>query len=257
MSASVASESDRFDTGSTCRDSCGSRTRRPHMLSADTLHALLRVTHIAGGLLAFVVAPLALFAVKGSRKHIVSGRCFALGMGTAATAGIAVTPADNAGLLLLGFLLLYFTGTGYLAPRIGRGSRTSYRWDRLLTAMGLLASLGLTVDGLRQATLTAPVTADALFGGLGAWVAVHHARWRGPADPSRWRVEHFSALLAAYSVAWVFVLAQFARSLPQSVHVVVPILALASIVCVQQRLDAMALAGAISSPNTRGRGPQS
>jgi hypothetical protein len=203
-------------------------------LSPDTLHALLRVTHIAGGLLAFVVAPLALFAVKGSSRHIVAGRCFTLGMGTAAAAGIAVTPWDNVGLLLLGFLLLYFTATGYLAPRIGRGSLTSYRSDRLLTAMGLLASLGLTVDGLRHATLAAPITTDALLGVLGAWVAVRHALWRGPADPSRWRVEHFSALLAAYSVAWVFVQAQFARSLPQSVHLAVPILALASIVWVRR-----------------------
>jgi hypothetical protein len=244
MSASVAAESSSVDAGSTCRDSRPAARVDPTMLSADTLYALLRVTHIAGGLMAFVVAPLALFAVKGSSKHIVTGRCFALGMGIAATTGIAVTPRGNAGLLLLGFLLLYFTGTGYLSPRIGRGSRTSYRWDRLLTAMGLLASLGLTVHGLRQAMLTAPVPADTLFGGLGAWVAAHHARWRGPADPSRWRVEHSSALLAAYSVAWVFVLAQFARSLPQSVHVVVPIIALASIVCVQRRFRAMVPAGA-------------
>jgi hypothetical protein len=206
------------------------------MSSADTLHALLTFTHIAGGLLAFIVAPLALFAIKGSSRHIVTGRCFALGMGTAAVAGIAVTPWDNLGLLLLGFLLFYFTGSGYLAPRIGRGSRTSYRWDRLLTAMGLLASLGLIVDGLRHATLDAPITADALFGGLGAWIAVHHVRWRGPADQARWRVEHVSALIAAYSVAWVFVLAQFARSVPTSVHVVVPVIAFASIVYVRRQL---------------------
>jgi len=216
------------------------------MITSDVVQTLLKVLHIAGGLLAFAVAPLALLAVKGSRRHIVAGRCFALGMGIAAIAGIALTLAlarYDVGLPLLGILTLFFTGTAYLAPRIGRGSRRTYRWDRALTALGLLASLGLAVDGLRHATPTAPVTADAMFGALGVWIAVRHSLWRGPADPSRWQIEHFTGLLAAYSVAWVFILAQFVQALPHTAHVIVPILGLAGILWAQRRFRVMAPAG--------------
>jgi uncharacterized membrane protein len=212
-------------------------------MTLDAIHSLLRVLHIAGGVLAFAVAPLVLLAVKGSRRHIVAGRCFVLGMGSAAIAGIVLTlalPQHDVGLLLLGFTALFFTATGYLAPRIGRGSLPSYRWDRALTALGLLASLGLAVDGLHDSTLAAPVTADAMLGALGAWVAIRHSLWRGPADASRWRVEHFTALLAAYSVAWVFVLAQFVQALPQAAHVAVPILGFAGILWARRRFRVIA-----------------
>ena len=51
-------------------------------------------------------------------------------------------------LFLLGLLSVSFIGTGYLAPRIGRGSQSGYRWDRVLTVLGGMASLGLVGDGL-------------------------------------------------------------------------------------------------------------
>src|SRR5262249_1218224 len=146
---------------------------------------LLRMLHIAGGVIGFAVAPLALIAVKGSRKHVVAGRVFALGMAIAAIAGIALTLSVNrhaVGLLLQGFLLLFLTGVGYLAPRIGHGSRASYRWDRVLTALGGFSSAALMIEGLRSSTLGVTISADAIFGALGVWLAVRHLRWRGPID---------------------------------------------------------------------------
>ncbi len=107
-------------------------------MTPDALQTLLRVVHIVGGLLAFAVTPLVLLAFKGSHKHIVAGRCFVLGKGSAAIAGIVLTVVLlqlNVGLLLLGFTALFFTAIGYLAPRIGRGSPWSYRVDRALTVL--------------------------------------------------------------------------------------------------------------------------
>ncbi len=191
----------------------------------EPLYTVFRVLHVGGSFLAFAAAPLALLAIKGSRRHILAGRFFTLGMGTGATAGVllaGIRPDPVVGLFLLGLVALFFTATGYLAPRIGRGSRSSYRWDRALTAAGGLASLALIYDGLLEFTRAAPVQEGLVLGGLGLGVAAAHARWRGPADPSRWRVEHLTSLLAAYTVVWSFIFGLYIRMLPSAARVLIP-----------------------------------
>ena len=191
----------------------------------EPFYTVCRVLHVGGGWLAFAVAPLALGAPKGSPRHILAGRCFVVGMGTGAMAGVllAVIRSDFVlDLFLLGLITLFFVATGYLAPRIGRGSRRSYQWDRALTVAGFLASLCLIGSGLRQTTVAAPVQEGVVLGGLGLWVALAHARWRGPADPSRWRVEHLTSLLAAYTVTWSFILILYFQALPMSARLLIP-----------------------------------
>jgi hypothetical protein len=41
---------------------------------------VLQGLHVGGGWLAFGAAPLALLAVKGSRRHVLAGRTFLLAM---------------------------------------------------------------------------------------------------------------------------------------------------------------------------------
>lgn len=41
----------------------------------EPFYTVLRVLHGGGGWLAFVVAPLALLTIKGSRRHILAGQC--------------------------------------------------------------------------------------------------------------------------------------------------------------------------------------
>lgn len=127
-------------------------------------------------------------------------------------------------LFFLGLLALFFTITGYLAPRIARGSLLAYRWDRGLTIVGILASLYLIARGLLRTTLRSPVGEDLATGIFGLWVAIVHAGWKGPADPSRWRVEHFTALLGAYTVIWWFIFGLYIRSLPEAPRVLIPTL---------------------------------
>ena len=105
-------------------------------------------------------------------------------------------------LFLLGLLSVSFIGTGYLAPRIGRGSQSGYRWDRVLTVLGGMAGLGFVSDGLVHSTLMAPFPTSLIFGSLGLWIAAAHWQWRGPANRLGWRIEHLTSLVAAYTVAW-------------------------------------------------------
>lgn len=187
---------------------------------------ILQGLHAGGGWLAFAAAPLALLAVKGSRRHVLAGRCFVLALSTGITAGLVLAVIDGAfGLFFFGLIAVFLLGTGYLAPRIGRGSRSSYRWDRALTAVGAIGSLGLIRDAWSGNTA---LWEGLSFGGLGLVVAVTHAWWRGPRDPSRWRVEHLTSLLAAYTIGWSFILALYA-GLQHATGLVVPVLGLAAI----------------------------
>jgi hypothetical protein len=200
---------------------------------AEPLYStILQRLHVGGGWLAFGAAPVALLAIKGSRRHVLAGRCFVLALTTGITAGLALAMIDRAvGLFFFGLLTLFLLWTGYLAPRIGRGSRSSYRWDRALTVVGTIGSLGLIGTGLTGET---SLWEGLSFGGLGLAIAVAHARWRGPRDPSRWQVEHLTSLIAAYTIGWSFILALYA-GLQKATGLVVPVLGLASILWARRR----------------------
>jgi hypothetical protein len=198
---------------------------------------ILQALHVGGGWLAFGAAPIALLVRKGSRRHILAGRCFVLALTGGITAGLLLATIDGAvGLFFFGLLTLFLLGTGYLAPRIGRGSRSCYRWDRALTVVGTIGSLGLIRSGLTGET---SLWEGLSFGGLGLAIAVAHARWRGPRDPTRWQVEHLTSLLAAYTIGWSFILALYA-GLQKATGLVVPVLGLAAILWARRRFRAPA-----------------
>lgn len=193
---------------------------------------VLQALHVGGGWLAFGLAPVALLVQKGSRRHVWAGRCFVLALTAGITAGLVLATIDRAaGLFFFGLLTLSLLGTGYLAPRIGRGSRSCYRWDRALTAVGAIGSLGLIRDSLIGNT---SLWEGLSFGGLGLAIAMAHARWRGPRDSSRWQVEHLTSLLAAYTVGWSFILALYG-GLQKATGLVVPVLGLAAILWARRR----------------------
>jgi uncharacterized membrane protein len=169
----------------------------------EWLYVTLRFLHPGAWLVAFLAAPVALLSTKGERRHILAGRICALGMATGAVAGILLALIRTDGpvveLALMGFLAASFITTGYLSPRISRGSEKSYRWDRALTAVGILASLGLIGYDLPDITLKAPLQDGIVVGAFGLWIAGAHWRWQGAADAARWRVEHLTSSLAPTS----------------------------------------------------------
>jgi hypothetical protein len=218
----------------------------------DWYYHTLRFLHPLGAFLGFVTAPIALLSIKGGRRHVVAGRWFASGMALGATAGILLSlrhSPPSYDLLFLGLVTLSYTVTGYLAPGIGRGSRPDYRWDRAATVVGALASVGLIRNGLLEFTPRALIGEGVIYGGIGLVVAAAHARWRGPAEPSRWRVEHLTSLLAAYTVVWLFVFSLYIRVLPREVQVLGP--AIVGVVAILWARRRFGVAGAARGAGAR------
>ncbi|HSE66535.1 MAG TPA: hypothetical protein VLB12_06095 [Gemmatimonadales bacterium] len=205
----------------------------------EPYYTILRALHMGGAWLAFAVAPVVLLARKGGHRHIIYGRCFLVAFTVGIFAGLllaAIRSEPVIGLLLFGLVTLFFLGTGYLAPRIRQGSRVGFPLDRALTVLGALASIGMITEGLQVATLTAPLPSDLTFGLFGLAIAGGHATWRGASDPSRWRVEHLTSLLAAYTVSWHFILLQYAEAVPEAARGAVPILGLPIILWVRKQV---------------------
>ena len=192
---------------------------------SDTLHAVIRTLHMTGAFVAFTGAPIALLALKGGRRHVLAGRAFVLGMWLVVPMGLIVRYPPDVESILIGTLLFFFTITGFLAPRVAGGSAAAYRWDRALTATGSAASLGLLAIYAARFDEGAIALEWLIDGTLGMAVAVPHWRWRGPAQPGRWRVEHLTALLAAYTVAWTFMVVLYGEPIPLAVRMLAPGLA--------------------------------
>ena len=211
---------------------------------------ILRIVHVGGGWVAFGLGPIALATLKGSRRHVWVGRGFLLGMTSGITAGLALAVIDRApDLFLFGLLALFLLGTGYLAPRIGRGSSRAYRWDRALTGVGAFGVLGWIVHGLADGM---PPRSDLAVAGLGLGIVLSHALWRGPRDPLRWQGEHLTSLLGAYTILWNFILALYLPALSKAIGPAVPVLSLIAIVWARRRLGRAAIDPASAVPSLTG-----
>jgi len=206
---------------------------------AEPYYTVLRGFHMWGDWLAFAVAPVVLCSRKGGRRHILYGRCFLVSYIVGITAGLllaAIRSEPIMDLSIFGWMTLFFLGSGYLAPRIARGSLPGYRWDRVLTVIGAVASGWMIVEGMKYATRQAPLPSELTFGLFGLGIAAAHAGWRGAADPARWRLEHLTGLVAAYTVSWHFVLLQYQESVPQAARGMVPLVGLPVILWVRKRV---------------------
>ena len=226
-------------------------------MSDELYHSVLRFLHPLGAFTAFVAATVALVSVKGGRRHIVAGRWFLGGMTLGATAGILMSLRHSPpvyGLLFIGLVTLSFIATGYLAPGIGRGSGRDYRWDRAATVLGVLASVALIWNGLLDFTPRALIEDGVIYGGIGLAVSAAHARWRGPADPSRWRVEHLTSMLAAYMIVWSFIFELYIRVvLPRAAQVLIPsIVGSAAILWARRRFGTASPARGVGARVTAG-----
>jgi hypothetical protein len=71
-------------------------------------------------------------------------------------------------------------------------------------------------------TLNAPLRDGVVAGAVGLWITGAHWRWRGPADPARWRVEHLTSFLGAYLILWWFVFWLYIRTLPRVAQTLIP-----------------------------------
>jgi hypothetical protein len=223
----------------------------------DWYYHTLRFLHPLGTFTAFLAGTVALLSVKGGRRHIVAGRWFVGSMTLGATAGILMSLLHSPppwGLLFIGLVTLSFIATGYLAPGVGRGSGRDYRRDRAATGLGVLASVALIWNGLLDFAPRALIEDGVVYGGIGLAVSAAHARWRGPADPSRWRVEHLTSMLAAYTIVWSFIFELYIRvMLPRAAQVLIPsIVGSAAILWARRRFGTVGAARGVDARVTIG-----
>src|SRR2546430_1205087 len=120
-----------------------------------TVLSIVRIVHIAIGVMAFLVLPVPLFAKKGGKLHISFGRVYAYAIGALAVTGIPLAARglffDNssrrANALFLFFISLLAsesTWTGIRALRASpRSSPGRSAFDLVMPSMLLAGSIGL------------------------------------------------------------------------------------------------------------------
>jgi hypothetical protein len=151
-----------------------------------TAMSIVRIVHIAIGVVTFLVLPVPLLAKKGGKRHVSFGRVYAWAMAALAVTGAPLAargfffenPARRANALFLFFIALLAvesTWTGIRALRADRGSATGPNaLDRVPPATLLAASIGLGALGLARG-----VVLHVFFALLGSLLSVGQlSYWR-------------------------------------------------------------------------------
>jgi uncharacterized membrane protein len=127
-----------------------------------TALSLVRIVHIAIGVVAFLVLPVPLFAKKGGKLHISFGRVYAYAMGALAVTGIPLAArglffhdsSRRANALFLFFIALLASDSAWTGIRALRADprRSPGRsaFDLVAPSMLLAGSIGLGALGLAR-----------------------------------------------------------------------------------------------------------
>ena len=122
----------------------------------ETLHHVLRLLHIAVGITAFFVAPVALVAWKGGKVHAFWGNLFFRAMVMVAASAVLMTfISPNPFLSLVGVFSFYLLISGYRAVTCRRAANPALalKTDFAIATVTLLFYLGLAGWGIRLFTL--------------------------------------------------------------------------------------------------------
>jgi uncharacterized membrane protein len=165
--------------------------------------ALVRLVHIAFGVLAFLVLPVPLIARKGSKVHVSFGRVYVYAMGAVAVTGVPLAarglllddPARRASALFLFYVALLASDcawNGVLALRAAR--RTEPR--RGLLELGPPTALLCGAVGLFVLGLQGGVVLHILFALLGGMIASTEIRFwlRAPHTRAESLVRHIGGM---------------------------------------------------------------
>jgi uncharacterized membrane protein len=174
----------------------------------ETLVSAVRLAHIAAGVIALVVAPVAMVTAKGGPTHRRWGKVYFWMMAAVAVTALALglhRPAPF--LTLVAVFSFYGAFSGYRAlyrkrPLEGQGAG---RVDRAAAAIMVAASAALLVLGaLRPGPQWERLAVVAMvFGVLGVALGGRDL-WRfarPPADRQRWWFDHMAGMLGSYIAA--------------------------------------------------------
>jgi uncharacterized membrane protein len=171
----------------------------------ESLIAVIRLLHIAAGLVALVVAPVAMLTVKGGLAHRRWGKVYFWTM--AGVAASALVLAAYRPVLFLALVAVFSFYAALSAYRVlfhkhpAAGERAgALDWTAALVTLG--ASGALFVLGIVRPgpTFERLGTVAIVFGVLGTALAVRDiVRFvRPPADPRAWWFTHMTGMLGSY-----------------------------------------------------------
>lgn len=171
----------------------------------DSAMAFLRLVHIAAGMTALFVAPVAMATAKGGPAHRRWGKVYFWMMAVVATTAIPLGLwRPNYFLMLAAVFSFYFAFTGYRAlfrKRPHRGERaTALDWGAAGVTFAASAAL-IALGVLRPTRLWVELAPVAIaFGILGLFLAGKDARafLRPPEDRRAWWFAHMAGMLGSY-----------------------------------------------------------
>ncbi|MDO1446202.1 hypothetical protein Q0590_08065 [Rhodocytophaga aerolata] len=172
----------------------------------ENIYIAVRYLHIAAGITAFFVAPVAMVARKGSSVHVFWGRIFFWSMVVVAFTAIPISIYNpNIFLFLVAVFSLHLSVSGYRASaaRKAKNVYQSILIDKSIAGASLLVYLLLIGWGL----YTALSTADTAFGiiaiafglvGLRFSISQLHKLYWPSTTKMNWWFDHMNGMLGSY-----------------------------------------------------------
>jgi len=176
--------------------------------------SLVRVLHIAIGILAFFVVPVPLLAAKGSKLHVSFGRVYTWAMAALAATGVPLAarglffhdPARRANALFLFFIALLASDNAWVGVRAIRayrgGSSSARALDLAAPSLLLAGSVGLGALGLWRGAVL-----HVFFALLGTLLAL--GQLRAARRPARTRTEAIVRHIGGMGVSCITTLTAF------------------------------------------------
>ncbi len=169
----------------------------------QSLFDALRWAHLLAGVVAFVVAPVALALRKGSDRHRLFGRIYVYPMSFAAASAVALALArDNGPFAAIGLFSFYLGVTGVRALRFKDGYQPT-RLDQVIAVAAPLFFAFMFTYGLslvsRNIGLAIPVLSFATVGLVLAAADVRRVFARRSAHA--WLYGHMAGMVSSYIAA--------------------------------------------------------
>jgi uncharacterized membrane protein len=170
----------------------------------DTAMAALRLVHIAAGMTALVVAPVAMVTAKGGPAHRRWGKVYFWMMAVVAVTALPLGFwRPNYFLMLVAVFSFYFAFRGYRVLRRKRPERdaaSALDWGASIATCGASAAL-IVLGMLKPSPLWVTLAPVAIVFGIGGVGASGFDMWRfvrPPAERMAWWFSHMAGMLGSY-----------------------------------------------------------
>ncbi|HYV93898.1 MAG TPA: hypothetical protein VE978_19125 [Chitinophagales bacterium] len=188
----------------------------------ELLFTIILITHVAGGTLALIGAPIAIAVHKGGKTHRTAGKIFFWGMTTVFVTAVYMSMYHNIPFLfMIAFFSYQLVMSGYRAlfyKKLHKGQEVM-KLDWII--IGVAASVNVAMMGWgawQFITFHSSIgIVSAVFGLIGlSFVRRDYSHFRnGTTDKNEWLFKHISGMIAGYIAAvTAFMVVNFSDQLP-------------------------------------------